>query len=138
MGESASAYCSWCFRLATHDLMEVHFFSRNGYRCGACGNRTYKCRWCDNMARGSPDLLPEGLFERLKESWNDELCAEHDGTIASFARLSLRLDDLAGYAQLFKREKMNLKRLGTGIAWTLGGAVVFGPLAYIAAPGIAA
>jgi hypothetical protein len=89
------------------------------------------------MARGALDELPGSLIKRLRASWNDELCAEHDGTIASFNALSLKLDDLADYRRLFKREKRNLKRVATTIAWSAGAAAVFTPFAFAAAPHIA-
>src|SRR5437660_4628187 len=109
------SYCSWCFRSARHRIVHPGMILRTERRCLACGNRTYRCRYCDNMARGALDKVPEGLISRLRASWADELCAEHDGTIASFEALPLKLDDLASYERLFKRRKRNLKRVATTI-----------------------
>jgi hypothetical protein len=62
-------------------------------------------------------------FAKVDQSWNNELCAEHDGTIASFESLSLRLDDISDYKLLFHRKQKNLAKgvkhvsyAGAGIA----------------------
>jgi len=68
--------------------------------------------------------------------WNNELCAEHDGSIASFKRLDLQLADISEYKKIFKRESRNLKRIGTIYALSLGGAIAIGPCAFLAAPAI--
>src|SRR5438046_7430198 len=94
------AYCSWCFRRTRHRIVQTSAVFRTEHRCVSCGKRTYKCRFCANMARGAGDELPEGIFKRLQASWSDELCAEHDGTVASFENLSHRLNDLADYRVL--------------------------------------
>jgi hypothetical protein len=90
------------------------------------------------MARGAADDVREGVFKRLQELWGDELCAEHDGTVASFENLSHRLDDLADYRVLFERKSTNIKKVATAIGWSVGVAAVFTPIALAAAPSIAA
>jgi hypothetical protein len=68
--------------------------------------------------------------------WDNELCAEHDGSIASFNRLDLQLADIAEYKKIFIRESRNLKKFGTISALSLGGAISIGPCAFLAAPAI--
>ena len=116
------AYCSWCFEKTTHTLVERNLARRNVYQCDHCGERTLQCRACNNMAKGG--------------KWDDELCAEHNGEIGSFARLKMKLDDITDYDLLLKRDSINLKRAGTISALALGGAAVLGPVAFAAAPAI--
>ncbi len=68
--------------------------------------------------------------------WDDELCAEHDGSIASFKRLDLQLADITEYKKIFTRESYNFRKIGTISALSLGGAIVLGPCAFLAAPAI--
>jgi len=88
------------------------------------------------MTRGRPNRshTPDPSFWKR---WNDELCAEHNGEIASFRKLSCRLEDIGDYKKLFKREKVNLLRTGKIVGGMVCGCAVFGPLAYVAAPSIA-
>ncbi|MCD6394001.1 MAG: hypothetical protein J7M40_10900 [Planctomycetes bacterium] len=93
MGITRESYCSWCFEYASHELHEPRKLRRHLYQCKRCGNFTVKCRYCRNMARSLPNDWQErqasqGRFKNMKMKWNHELCAEHDGTIASFAHLS--------------------------------------------------
>lgn len=84
-----------------------------------------QCRYCKHMARTG-------------ENWDDELCSEHDGSIASFKNLGLKIDDLADYKKLFERDSYNLLRIGKIAAGTAAGVTVFAPLAVLAAPSLAA
>lgn len=69
-------------------------------------------------------------------NWDNELCAEHDGSIASFERLSLQLNDIADYKKIFQRDVVNIQKAGAIAAFSIGGAAVLGPLAFAAAPAI--
>jgi hypothetical protein len=69
--------------------------------------------------------------------WDDELCSEHDGSIASFKNLNLKIDDLADFEKLFERDSVNLLRIGKIAAGTVAGVTVFAPLAVLAAPAVA-
>jgi len=142
-------YCSWCFEFTRLRLVETPDWydplSRPAYQCTRCNNLTRECRTprCSNMARGElasigHDKEEDGFLKSLSNSWNSELCAEHDGTIASFERLSHRLSDIEEYQIIFKREKWNFLKAGTIAGGVVGGAVVFAPLAFLAAPGMAA
>lgn len=117
---SEYSYCSWCFDKTEHKLIERNITIRNIYRCSECGNRTVMCRACKNMAKGG--------------KWDDELCAEHDGTIGSFSRLTMQIGDITDYKKLMKRDSINIKKTGTIAALTLGGVAAIGPLAFAAAP----
>lgn len=118
-------YCSWCFNKSNHVLREHNQLRRNIYGCDHCLKRTLECRYCNHMARGSED------------GWDDELCAEHAGEIASFERLGLQLDDLSGYARIFERDSVNMKKVGIATACTIAGCAVFGPAALYAGPALA-
>ena len=120
--ESINAYCSCCFKKTIHRLIEQNFLRRNVYECTECKERTLQCRVCQNMARGG--------------NWDDEFCAEHDGTIGSFHRLNMQLDDITDYSMLFKRDSINIKKASMIAALSVGSAVVLGPLAFAAAPAV--
>jgi len=75
---------------------------------------------------------------RTGKKWDDELCSEHDGSIASFKNLNLKIDDLADFKKLFERDSYNLLRVGKIAAGTVAGVAVFAPLAVLAAPALAA
>jgi pimeloyl-ACP methyl ester carboxylesterase len=94
-------WCSWCLRKTTHVLVESNTLRRNVYRCqgSGCGQKTLECRYCTEMTRGG-------------DKWDDECCAVHDGTIADFERLSLKLDDLTEWREITKRTKWNMSRTG--------------------------
>jgi len=115
-----TSYCSWCFQRTEHALVEQNYLTRNIYRCCRCKKKTVECRYCRNKARA-------GL-------WDDELCAEHDGTIANFKNLEAQFEDILDYPKIFKREKANLLQAGKMGVFTLGGAAALGPLALAAAP----
>jgi pimeloyl-ACP methyl ester carboxylesterase len=72
------------------------------------------------------------------QHWNDEFCAEHDGTISSFEGLSATLDDLCDYRIVLGTKKWNWCRGTRVVGFAVGGAVTFLPLAFLAAPGVAA
>lgn len=117
-------YCSWCFLQTEHALMAKRPIARHVYECRNCGHKTLRCRACHNMTRGG-------------KHWNNELCAEHSGEIASFARLSLRLSDIEDFGQLFKRDSRNIAntvKIGVGMA---GGACIASPLALATLPTLA-
>lgn len=132
MSGTMTAWCSWCFQKTNHSVEERSYLSRTVYRCSGCSRRTLGCRWCKNMAKGVHDS--DGAD---KSTWNDELCAEHDGTIASFDRLSLRLSDLEDYEQVFKREVKNLRASAKTAGGVVVGAALAVPAALLSAPAIA-
>lgn len=91
------------------------------------------------MARGASDTDEGGRLSRwLAAHWDDECCGEHDGTVPSFEALSMRLDDLADFPLLLKRKRRNRAKLGKMVAVVGGAGIVALPVAFIAAPGIAA
>jgi hypothetical protein len=79
----------------------------------------------------------DSFFSSIKENWASELCAEHDGTIADFEKLNIKLSDLSEYETIFEKAKWNLAKGGKIAVGMIAGAVVFGPFAYLAAPGVA-
>jgi hypothetical protein len=82
--------------------------------------------------------MPDGLLPRVRGLWGDALCAEHDGSIASFETVSARLDDLADWHRVFRRRKRDIHHLARVVAGAAGGAALLAPLAALAAPGLAA
>jgi hypothetical protein len=72
------------------------------------------------------------------KKWDDELCAEHDGTIASFDKLGVQLEDIANFEFLFQGEAFNILRAAKIGAGVVGGVAVIAPLAVLAAPAVAA
>jgi hypothetical protein len=65
-------------------------------------------------------------FANVDQSWNNELCAEHDGSIASFKSLTKRLNDISEYESLFVREQMNLAKPAKHAAYAGVGIVGVG------------
>ncbi len=124
MTNSVYGYCSWCNQASHHHLSEQNFLRRHTYKCGACGELTVQCRCCKNMARAG-------------KKWDDELCAEHDGTIASFGKLGLQLKDIADFETIFERESVNVLRAGKIVGGTIAGVAIFAPVAILAAPSLA-
>jgi len=66
----------------------------------------------------------DGYLKRLFSNYNEDLCSEHDGTIASFESLSSKIDSLDQYLSLFKRDKVNVFKAGKITAGVLTGAGV--------------
>ena len=152
MTDSASinSYCSWCFQKTKHTRVMQNYLTRNVYQCTNCRNNTLQCRYCTEMARGEPS--PETLallnacssnetdqnssakfFKAIKtnlntavNTWNNELCAEHDGTIASFKNLSMQIDDISNYASIFVREKPNLAKVAKHSTYMGAGVITAG------------
>ncbi|MCD9471325.1 DUF726 domain-containing protein [Photobacterium phosphoreum] len=65
-------------------------------------------------------------FAKFDQSWNNELCAEHDGTIASFKSLTKKLNDISEYESLFVREQVNLATPAKGAAYAGIGIIGIG------------
>jgi len=131
-------WCSWCHKKTTHKLVKKKYFSRNEFQCTGCNNYTVQCRFCKNMATYKASSKNNGNFiKSLKDNWASELCAEHNGTIANFEKLNHKLNDLKDYEVLFKNSKWNIARTGKITAGIVAGSAIFGPLTYIAAPGMA-
>lgn len=98
----AERYCSWCLNATDHQLIEAHRLRRSIYQCTQCHHYTVQCRFCDNMAKGA-DKESFGKFF----TWDNERCAEHDGTIIRFAPLDPPLEDITQYERLLTIERKN-------------------------------
>lgn len=133
---SIHAYCSWCFEKTTHRLVEQNYLRRNVYECTSnkCKKmneteedqdfkKTVQCRFCQNMAK-------TGKY------WDDRLCAEHSGVIASFEKLNIKLEDITDYKKIFERNSWNIQKIVMTGLFTIGGAVIIGPIAFAVAPAI--
>lgn len=134
-------YCSWCFQRTRHVLYEANLLSRNVYRCRRCKNLTVQCRYCSRMAAGplDPDQDSEnkGFLQQLRGHWHDELCAEHNGSVRSFAGLNAKLQEIEDHESLFIRSRYNLLRVAKITGGVAAGAALLTPLAVVAAPHIA-
>jgi hypothetical protein len=134
-------FCSWCHELTNHQLYESSPISRNVYRCEGCRNLTLTCRACGHLAKGAPDPdvsradIP--FLKSLKVKWNDEFCAEHDGSISSFEGMHSILDDIEEYEVVFKRNTLNFTKGLSISALVVSGAVIFTPIGMAAAPSLA-
>ncbi|MCL1078707.1 DUF726 domain-containing protein [Parashewanella spongiae] len=143
MTETKTAYCSWCYEKTSHRLIKKENFKRNTYICSLCKNETLVCRFCNNMAKGKPNntilkvIEKESKFSKLAQSWDNELCAEHDGTIASFPNLSMKLDDIAEYQKIFEREKFNLMKASKYTGYGVAGMVSIAGVAVTSGAGAA-
>lgn len=95
-----SKYCSWCHRPSTHRLHKKNKFSRNLYTCVQCGKPTLVCvaPKCDHMARGGT-------------RWDDNLCAEHDGSVPNLKAWRKNLLDLEEFREVCHRESTNFLSL---------------------------
>ncbi len=133
---SIHAYCSWCFEKTTHKLVEKNYLTRNIYKCTSdkCKDinkteedqnhkKTAQCLFCKNMAK-------TGKY------WNDTLCAEHSGIIASFEKLNIKLKDITDYKKIFERDSLNIQKIATTGLFSIAGAAIIGPVAFAAAPAI--
>ena len=121
------AFCSSCYQCTDHFIHEQNYLRRNVYSCTKCQAKTLVCVavGCNHMARSG-------------ENWDEKFCSEHDGSIASFAKLDIKLSNLADYKFIFERDSVNLVRatkIGVG---TIAGVAIFAPLAVLAGPSIAA
>lgn len=131
-------WCSWCHNQTTHTLVKKKYLSRNEFKCSVCSNFTVQCRFCKNMAAYKSSAKNNGNFiKSFKDRWANELCAEHNGSIANFEKLNHRIKDLEDYEDLFKNSKWNIARTGKITVGIVAGTAIFGPLTYIAAPGMA-
>ncbi len=131
-------WCSWCHKKTTHKLVKKNYLSRNEFKCSFCNNYTIQCRFCKNMATYKPSTKNKlNFIKSFKDSLANELCAEHNGTIANFEKLNHRLKDLKDYEDLFNNSKWNIARTGKITVGIVAGSAIFGPLTYIAAPGMA-
>lgn len=125
---SVTGYCSWCFNHVEHYLVERNSITRNVYQCSCCRNNTLVCRYCSDLAKGKLNEELQGRMklvglERFVQSWDNELCAVHDGTIANFHNLGLKLNDITEYKKIFEREKVNLARVGKFAGYGFAGIV---------------
>jgi hypothetical protein len=107
---SVNAYCSWCYNMSEHRLIEKNIATRNVYACTKCSNKTLICRYCREMSKGKlNDSIIKGQnftgVDKLTQSWSNELCAEHDGSIASFPNLAMKISDISDYEKIFVRKK---------------------------------
>ena len=105
-GDLGKRWCSWCFAKSAQHLQEHNTFGKNVYKCTSCGNLTVECSFCKNMARTGRVM-------------NDVCCAVHDGSIAKFETLGMKLRDISQWRRITKRDEMNMvkvAKIGGGVA----------------------
>jgi hypothetical protein len=93
-------YCSWCHLASSHRLVEANLIARNVYACGNCGQRTLVCMapGCDHMARSGT-------------MWDDNLCAEHDGSVPNLSTWAKQLEDIDEFQQVIDRQSTNFLQM---------------------------
>ncbi len=85
-------WCSWCHNKTPHTLVKKKHLNRNIFKCSGCNNYTVQCRFCKNMATYKLSSKNKGNYiKSFKDRWANELCAEHNGTIADFEKLNIFL-----------------------------------------------
>lgn len=136
--DQIESYCSWCFEKTSCTLEEKNSFSRNVYICDGCKNKVVKCRACDNKAKHAENAdNPEGQEAAEKVGlWSGNFCAVHEGEIANFENLNVKLESILEYKKYLERSETNYKKIARTTAFTVGGAAVIAPLALAAAPAI--
>lgn len=136
--KSHIAYCSHCYSKTVHTLKVKNHLQRDVYTCAKCQNDTLKCRAvkCSEMAKGSLNksliekLEKEGLLDlkgemkKVLAGWNEEFCAQHDGTIPPFEKLELTLDDISSFKTIFNDKKTNYVKAGIYTSSTVATAVL--------------
>lgn len=144
--EVLTAWCSWCGTYGDHVLSVKRVFGRSTYVCQSCDLNTLPCRFCDNMAKAvlessdatAADDKKSKITQFFKDNWNDELCAEHDGSMPNFARANDKIRELGEFRQLMKPKERNLYGLAKNAGVVVGGVAAVGTGAAVVAPGIAA
>jgi len=140
MTDSEKRYCSWCHSKTQQKLVVDNLLTRNTFQCCNCNNYIVVCRvpGCENMAKHQPHIKEDlNLFNKIRNNWANELCSEHNGEIADFEKLDMKLNDLADYRTIFKRKKWNYLKISKITGFSLLGAIVIVPFAYMAVPGVA-
>lgn len=62
------------------------------------------------LAEAGENTSQISLFINQFTSWDNEFCAEHDGTIGSFEKLSAKIKDISDYKDIIGRDSINLVR----------------------------
>lgn len=126
MSDLLNRFCSSCYNQGTHKLDQRNYIRRNVYVCEHCEAKTLECvtLGCSHMARTG-------------KHWDENLCAEHDGSIASFESLGLQLEDIADFETIFERHSTDMLRVAKISAGVVAGVAVLVPVALVAAPGVA-
>ena len=137
-----TSWCSWCYRKTEQRQYATAFIIRNVYWCLGCKNLVTTCRapGCGNGSRDRMDpttfnFAGQGKLQRIAASWSDWYCAEHDGSIAAFDRLDMRLKEIENFRSMFEDRKTNYARVTRTVA---GAAVVSALVAVTVATGGAA
>src|SRR5438034_3401683 len=127
-----TAWCSWCYQKTDQRTFETVLLGRNSFRCQSCRNLLTMCLvpQCTNGSRhkldpDNFDFAGQTALQRIVSSWSELYCAEHDGSIADFERLDMRLDEIEEFHKLFENSKTNWAKftaMGAGVATT--GALV--------------
>ena len=112
MTHSQSSFCPWCLKKTTHYIRLKNLVTRNIYECQKCKEKTVVCRYCSNMARST-------------DTWDDELCLEHNGTVANYETLNSKLEDILDYSELFKKKQIDLQKAAKISAAVIAGSVAF-------------
>lgn len=80
----------------------------------------------------------EKVSDYFTEKWDNELCAEHDGSIPDFAKAHARIKELGEFEKLMEPKRKGVYGKTKQAAMVATGMAAIGTGAWVAAPGIAA
>ncbi len=91
----ASRYCSWCYTPGPHHLFKTTL-ARSLYQCDHCKNRTLVC------------IVPKCMhMAKAGERWDDNLCAEHDGSVPNMSLWTRPLSDIVEFNDVIHADATN-------------------------------
>ena len=64
----------------------------------------------------------KGEMKKILAGWNEEFCAQHDGSIPPFSKLNEKLDDISNFKSIFGETKTNYVKAGIYAGTTAGAA----------------
>ena len=139
-------YCPWCLQKITPWLVEESYLTRNLYSCpnSKCRKKITECRACNNFARWDTVILKDENGKVLKDKTgksrkigsHDQFCLEHCHEIPNFEKMDMKINEPSEYKKVYEYNSPNLAKTGKMALCAGGGAVVCGPLFYVAAPAI--
>lgn len=125
--ELRTGWCSSCITHSEHRRVKRPIGVLPTWLCVTCGSPTVPCGIpkCDNMAS-----------KNFKIGQDRKYCAEHRHDIPSFVRADHSIDSLTDYKEFMTYDKPNFGRITKIVGVGTLGALLFWPLAIIAAPAI--
>lgn len=103
-----------------------------------------ECRACNNFARLDTVILKDENGKIIKDKtgkskkmgYHDQFCLEHCHEMPNFEKMDMKINEPSEYKKVYEYKSPNLAKTGKMALCMGGGAVVCGPLFYVAAPAI--